>query len=144
METLTYTNTDLKTDLSILICQMDADNYRPTIIIGIARGGLVPAVMLSKWYGIPLYPLTISFRDQDRYDELEIHKVSGHKILVVDEICDTGKTLEFLDNVLPLHPEPARFAVLHHKAVDFTPNYYAHAIDKETWINYPWEKWWEK
>ena len=43
--------------------QMSAHNWRPDYIVGITRGGAIPAVLLSQYTGIPMRPLQVSLRD---------------------------------------------------------------------------------
>ena len=43
--------------------QMFKDNWRPDYIVGITRGGAIPAVILSHLTGIPMRPLEVSLRD---------------------------------------------------------------------------------
>ena len=85
-------------------------------ITGIERGGLIPAVMISHKLNIP-YTTRIT-----------------KDTLVVDDICDTGVTLQ---NTI------ARYtAVLHHKPHTscFTPTIYSGLHEGDEWIIYPWEK----
>jgi hypoxanthine phosphoribosyltransferase len=83
-------------------------------ITGIQRGGLIPAVMISHKLNIP-YVSTIN-----------------KDTLVVDDICDTGYTLE---NIVGAYT-----AALHYKSTSsFTPDFYAKEVGPE-WIVYPWER----
>lgn len=51
--------------------QLQKDNWRPDYIVGITRGGAIPAVMLSQYLGIPMRPLQVSLRDgQDCVSDL--------------------------------------------------------------------------
>ena len=81
-------------------------------IWGLTRGGHIPEVMLAHKTGIPY----------------EIH---GHT-LVVDDICDSGKTLETIQ-----YPT----AVLHYKPHTsiIEPTFYACKFESDDWIVYPWE-----
>ena len=98
-----------------VIAEKIINNY-PNInsVSGIARGGLIPAVLLSHKLDLP-YVQAIS-----------------NDTLVVDDICDTGKTLEKAPGVY--------HAVLHYKkTASFTPNIFATVVG-EDWIVYPWER----
>ena len=85
-------------------------------VCGLARGGLIPAVMVSHKLGLP-YSSTI-----------------GPNTLVIDDICDSGETLK---NGIGVYT-----AVLHHKPETscFTPNIFAREHNGSEWIIYPWEK----
>ena len=67
--------------------------------------------------------------------------VAGKKVLLVDDVCDTGDTFEVACKHLEKHmlPEDIRTAVLHFKKTSsFIPDYYAGKIIKWRWIIYPW------
>ena len=88
-----------------------------TSITGLRRGGLIPAVMVS-------HELNLPWSDVIRPDTL-----------VIDDICDTGETLNSL-------PEGTLTAVLHHKphTSSFTPDLYASLHENDKFIFYPWER----
>lgn len=92
-------------------------DWRPDYVVGITRGGLLPAVMISQYFGIPCETLKISLRDgseqesnlwmaEDAFGYIPkdwqegIDKRSdptfSKKILVVDDINDQGTTLNWL------------------------------------------------
>ena len=85
---------------------------------GLPRGGLIPAVMLSHKSGI-------SYESH----ELTLHQRNA---LVVDDICDSGKTLKTIQ--FPT-------AVLHYKPHTsiIEPTFYACKFESDDWIVYPWE-----
>ena len=102
-------------ELVNILCKKIIMEY-PTIdsVMGLPRGGLVPAVMISHELNLPfvLHP--------------------GKNTLVVDDINDTGETLSKAPG--------AYWATLHHKSTSkFQYNFYAREIG-EQWIVYPWER----
>jgi len=84
-------------------------------VTGIARGGLIPAVMLSHKLKLPYTNLV------------------GPNTLVVDDICDSGKTIKEAPGVYT--------ATLHYKSSAIAkPNVYANLLVNENqWLVYPWE-----
>ena len=90
---------------------------------GLPRGGLIPAVMLSHTLNIPFV------------SQANIAGVMGN-ILIVDDICDSGKTLKrfkFENNVYT--------ATLHYKSsAEYEPNFWWRMAYENEWIVYPWEK----
>ena len=62
MKVIYYSWEESIQDLHELVRQMSIDRFRPQVIVGISRGGLPPAVMLSAYYDIPLKPLKASLR----------------------------------------------------------------------------------
>ena len=51
-----YSWEDVEHMLATINNEMAADGWRPDYIVGMSRGGLVPAVMLSNMSGIPMHP----------------------------------------------------------------------------------------
>ena len=88
---------------------------------GLARGGLIPAVMLSHKLGIP-------FMNENNNDE-------GY-ILIVDDICDTGETLEYYD----IHDYILTATIHHKQTAIIEPNFYYSLAPQDKWIVYPWEQ----
>ena len=84
-------------------------DWRPDYIVGLTRGGLLPAVMISQYFDIPCEALKISLRDGTEcesnlwmaedafgYNAAEIGDPLCKNILVVDDINDQGSTLNWL------------------------------------------------
>jgi len=68
--------------------------------------------------------------------------ISGKKVLIIDDITDTGRTLRLaVDYVQSLNPSEIRTAVLQHKICSaFIPDFYAQKIIRWRWIIYPWAR----
>lgn len=68
--------------------------------------------------------------------------ISGKKVLIVDDITDTGDTLSLsVAYAQSLNPTELRTAVLQHKTCSsFTPDFYAQKIIRWRWIIYPWAR----
>ena len=93
-------------------------------VYGVPRGGLIIAVLVSHNLGIPLIT---SLRD-----------MYGKKFLVVDDIADTGRTLEKLKKLEVC--DKATFATLdYHKQSSVVPDYWI-SEKGDNWIVYPWER----
>ena len=86
-------------------------------IHGIKRGGLIPAVMLSHILNTPISDII------DPYT------------LVVDDICDTGETLNSYKEL------KCPIATIHYKrSAIIEPTFWRELVDDKTWIVYPWER----
>lgn len=78
------------------------------IIVAVARGGLVPAAMISERTGKDLKVLWINLRGDDKKERYEKPKLlrpvdfeaKGKRILLVDDVSKTGKTLSYAKEVL--------------------------------------------
>mgnify|MGYP004004155773 FL=1 len=148
-----------------IVRQIYAGNWRPDYIVGITRGGLIPAVMLSHYLNTKMHTLDVRLRDSD--DEPESNSWMANNaynfkknILIVDDINDTGETINWIkkDWELSTHPTRSispdvwgnnvRFACL----MDNLPSsaeiqYFGTEINKEedpSWIVFPHEGWWQQ
>jgi hypoxanthine phosphoribosyltransferase len=78
------------------------------LVIGIATGGIVPGSLVAFHLGKPFKTLTINYRDEEnvpRYDSPKVlnglqGKISGLKVLLVDDVSVSGKTLEAAESLL--------------------------------------------
>ena len=106
--------------VNILAIKVSIKCPEVTSIIGLPRGGLVPAVMLSHRLGLPLTQ--------------EISSTT----LIVDDICDSGETFAKLYEKYP----NAIFSCLHFKphTSKFSPNIWVKEWNSDDWAVYPWEK----
>lgn len=117
----------------------------PDCIVGLARGGLVPAVRLSHILNIPMVPLNLSLRD-GKVGELELSQLAKYNnIAVVDDICDSGKTFHVLDIHLQEYGfTNIKWCTLLSKATSmFDPTIIGETIneiDNNRWVVFPWEE----
>jgi uncharacterized protein len=177
-----YTNNQIAAMVHSIIRQMNQDNWKPDYIVGISRGGLIPALMISHYLKIPMETLKVSLRDngacesncwmaEDAYGYINasaIPRPEGEgtsdpklrkNILIVDDINDTGATLQWIkddwsNSAFRDDPEwkdiwnkNVRFAVLvDNDASPIEVNYVGESINKAEdpqWCIFPWECWWE-
>ena len=161
--------------------EMYKDNWRPDYIVGLTRGGLIPAVVMSNALDIPMHTLKVSLRDhsdtesncwmsEDAFGYISATSVPRPEgeptsnpalrknILILDDINDTGATLDWIIEDwqgVNLPDDPAwedvwgnnvRFAVL----IDNLSSNFIRKVDycaeiinkaeKDVWIVYPWER----
>ena len=107
-------------------------------VVGIARGGLIPGVMLSHKLGAGFEPLEWQTRDGEFQDRIKANGFNKNLkgTIFVDDICDSALTIKQIKEIIP----NSRWAVLHQKAdieLDFVGER-LHNNDKR-WIVYPWE-----
>ena len=113
---------DVQRQVQELIRQMWRDGWQPDYVVGITRGGLVPANLISQYLGCPMHALKVTLRDgaeidcesnawmsEDAYgyvpqdERTEEQPKSSHEfrrknILLVDDINDSGATLTWIKN----------------------------------------------
>ena len=121
--------------------------YDPEIILGVARGGLYAATLLSHILQAELYTIRITrrFKDQVVYDNpVWIVKppsiVKDQRVLIVDEICGAGRTLTMIkEEVGRLGASEMRSAVLYaHEQGKDIPDYIG--IISDALILNPWDR----
>ena len=135
------------------------DSFKPDIILAIGGGGLIPARIIRNELNVPIYVVSLSSYDEDdkSIDEprivqwMDFSSFKEKRILIVDEVDDTRKTLDFLINKLT--KEEGIFStklgvfVIHNKIKEKTVSdrhlnvYYYHNAEEveDKWIVYPWD-----
>lgn len=130
------------------LAQAVADSgFVPDIVLGIARGGLIPAGSVA--YALDcknLFTMNVEFytgvgttRDEPTLlpPFLDLAELQDLAVLVVDDVADSGKTLELVARVCSEHAGEVRSAVIYEKPrAILAPDYAWRRTDK--WINFPW------
>jgi uncharacterized protein len=137
-------------DVHAVAAALAGDGWTPDHIVGIGRGGLVPGAYLSHRTGIPLLSVDHSSGVPDFAGALLVKLAhatrDGRRILLVDDINDSGGTIGTLRGALAAHGGPAdavRVAVLIDNLRSTAKvDYRARTIDRATdkrWFVFPWE-----
>lgn len=113
-------------------------------VVGITRGGLVPAMIVSRELDIRVVD-TISVKSYSHQEQREAMVTKspqaelmgdGTGILIVDDLVDTGKTLELVRNLYP----KAHFATVYAKPKGKPlVETYVTEVSQDTWIFFPWD-----
>jgi hypoxanthine phosphoribosyltransferase len=137
-------------DVQAVAAAIEKDGWAPDHIVGIGRGGLVPAAYLSHRTGISL--LSVDFSSgvpgfaEELMEKLAVATRDGHTILLVDDINDSGATIDALRKSLLDHgavDSSVRVAVLidnlrSRAKVDYRSRTIDRSTDKR-WFVFPWE-----
>nr|MDO8080541.1 phosphoribosyltransferase [Candidatus Freyarchaeota archaeon] len=135
-------------DLQLKLAKKIIDeNYRPDSIVGIARGGLIVARILSDLLDIrelgnirvEFYEDVLLTRGRPCITQEISMEVRGKKVLLCDDVADTGKSLKVAaDYLRSKGVSELKISTLHLKPKSIVrPNYYVSETD--AWIIYPWE-----
>lgn len=112
---------DMEEFVDSLINELNKQNFKPTGVYGIPRGGLILATLISYKMDIPL--LMNASKD----------------CLIVDDIADSGRTLlHFTENDTQFN----RYFIatmFYHKRSIVKPNFYKFEKN-DKWIVFPWEE----
>jgi hypothetical protein len=123
-------------------------NYKPDLIVGISRGGWPPARVISDLLENPnIANIKAEFYlDLGRTSEEPIitqtisAPINGKKVLLVDDVADTGKTLKLVhDKLIEDGAEDVKVATLYYKPWSvFRPDFYM--VETNVWVVFPWER----
>lgn len=137
---------DVKGLTSEIIRQMALISYRPSIVVGISRGGLLPATLLSQYFRVPLIPLSYSNRDHVFCEDLDMFnsRISIYdKVLIVDDINDSGKTFNSLNGTRWITKEYLTAALFEKPSSSWVCDFVGKEIKSNSWIVFPLEDWWK-
>ncbi len=138
---------DFFRDVVALATKIISSGYRPDSMVAIARGGWVIGRILSDLLAVKkVGSVTMGFyagvgvrgREPRMIEPLGLD-VRGDRVLVVDEIVDTGSTLSrVIDHVNQHGAGEVRSAVLYVKPwAGLTPDFYVRTLDE--WVVFPYE-----
>jgi hypoxanthine phosphoribosyltransferase len=127
--------------------QVVDSGYRPTIVLGIARGGLLPAATIAYALNVKnLFTMNVEFYTGiDERLEFPVMlppllngvDIAGATVLVADDVADTGATLRLVMDFCAAHVADVRCAVLYEKPRSTVKCEYVWRRT-ERWIDFPW------
>lgn len=137
-----FTWKDLERYSNNIIKSLKEDKWKPDLIIGVARGGVIPAMLISdalKMHGLDdLFFVHAKKYHVDENIGLQIkqaHDMKNYdfvdkKVLLVDDVCDTGETLKLLrDSLIEKKAEVRTASVVYlWNTAKLTPDYYGFAM----------------
>jgi len=142
MNKIYYPYEEFKSDLETLTEKID-QNF--DAILGIARGGLSMAQLLGEYYDMrEVYSInTIGYDDTQKNDTVEVFNIpelkSAKKVLIVDDIVDSGDTLVEVLTVLNEKYPNVTFitaSLFYKKTAKITPTW--HVKEPKGWIDFFW------
>jgi len=127
----------------VLLKQIKASGKTYKYIVTIPCGGLMPAYLLAKALDLPVVTINLKSYVGQKSGELQHMQIEGfgdtiinpEDALIVDDMYDTGKTLQYLQNKYPNVDTAVTFARYSDHAATFAGEILGHA----TWIDFPWE-----
>lgn len=121
-----------------------------TGIVAIARGGLIPGAMLAHKLGIRnIVSLGIaSYSDERKQGRMmplfangglqpELLDSYGNGWLIVDDLVDSGKSMQYAKKLLP---EAKTAALIVKRNAAYKPDFYVSGAPADVWVVFPWEE----
>lgn len=144
--------------IDALADQVKQSDWQPDYIVGLTRGGLIPATILSHKLKVSMETLKVSLRDGGEPEHncwMAEDAFNGKNILIVDDLNDSGNTINWIMNDWrdacyskdekwsSIWGSNIRVAVLFN-SIDsgskHKPDYYIHSMSEpKPWIVFPWE-----
>ena len=134
------------------------DGWKFNQVVCIAKGGMRVGDIFARLFDVPLAILSVeSYRgEKNKKDERgsvifsrDLAKTTpniGSKVLLVDDLADSGitlkKSIDWLEHIYGFYlDEPIRTGVIYYKSVSaYKPNYYVDYLNDSPWIHFPYEK----
>ena len=131
---------------SKLVRRVRSSANRIDLVIGISRGGIPVAMVISDELGVKIDIINvksykgIAERGQPRIISTLTEDVNGKRVLLVDDLVDEGATMEAVVRYLSGEkPKELKTAVLFKKPWSkFEPDFYLEVLDE--WVVFPWER----
>jgi xanthine phosphoribosyltransferase len=167
MKKIYYSWSDVERQTQEILRQLHTGAWHPDYVVGLTRGGLVPANLISQYLECSMECLKVSLRDDASQPESNLWMAEdayeGKHILIVDDINDSGTTLNWIrqdwmsscftnnqERWTQVWGNNVRVAVLvdnEASASKLNVSYSAVDLNKaeeDCWIVFPWESWWTK
>ena len=124
-----------------------ADGFHPEVVVAIARGGLLPGGAIAYGLGVKnCGALNVEFytgvgtvldAPEVLPPALDLSYLQGRRVLLVDDVADSGRTLDLAVKLLDRHGADARSAVIYTKPTTIIAPDYSWK-DTSLWIDFPW------
>ena len=124
------------------------DGFKPDVLVGVCRGGWPPARVLSDLLENPqlanvkveFYAGVAETKGEPVITQPVSVSVMGKKVLVVDDVTDTGESLHLVKQHLDeMGATEVKVATIYYKPWSkLVPDYYEKKTSK--WIVFPWER----
>tara|TARA_R110000822_G_scaffold5031_7_gene21815 strand:+ start:324 stop:809 length:486 start_codon:yes stop_codon:yes gene_type:complete len=151
-----YSYSDFQEGIDHIVGHIKQSDFNPDFIVGIVRGGSVPAVYLSHRLKIPVQMISWNTRDRVAWGNesncfVPEDIMSGKKVLLVDDIVDGGDTIRELladwqTSVVTMGNLPVDniriCSMIYNTAQSVIPHFYHRTInrdDDKRWVIFPWE-----
>jgi len=138
---MNYSYDEFTKGINHIVDDIKADKFKFDYIIGIARGGLIPATVLAYRFKKPILLIEWSNRDSGiKNISDEVYQIiQNHRILLVDDILDSGLTVKELSKYISNFKTAA---LVYNMKQDTHCDYYHIAIDRDVtkdWVIFWWD-----
>jgi uncharacterized protein len=123
--------------------------FQPDCVIGVSVGGVFPALHFARLFNTKNL-LTIAVKSYDGKKRKEIQVINlpkkesllGKKVLLIDDISDSGSTLKFIVNLLKKDYKVKDIKTItifvNEGHCKYYPDFYSKKVNK--WLDFPWDR----
>ncbi len=127
--------------------------FQPDCVIGVSVGGVFPALHFARLFNTKNL-LTIAVKSYDGKKRKEIQVINlpkkesllGKKVLLIDDISDSGSTLKFIVNLLKKDYKVKDIKTItifvNEDHCKYYPDFYSKKVNN--WLDFPWDRFEEK
>ena len=130
-----------------LLSQLESKDLKFNYVVGIGRGGLIPATLIGYRLDLPVLNFGMStYNDQQQlenvniYQDIDFTKLKpDSNILVVDDICDTGNTFTVFSKLhKPTVKNYIYVSLFAKKRSALNVHFYGSIASDSKWVSFPW------
>lgn len=117
-------------------------DYEPDLVVGIAKAGVIPAAVVAAILRVDFASVALTRRREGEAPSL-LSRPSlsprGHRVLLVDETCDSGDTMRLAVSVMREEGATEVRTAVSFRTADYRPDYWA--LQTPDFIVLPWDRW---
>jgi hypoxanthine phosphoribosyltransferase len=117
-------------------------DYEPDLVVGIAKAGVIPGAVVAAVLRTDFASVALTrLHEGDAPFILSRPTLSprGHRVLLVDETCDSGDTMRLATSVMREEGATEVRTAVSFRTADFQPDYWA--LQTPDFIVLPWDRW---
>lgn len=141
---------DINAGCKHIMMWLSNNDFKVDAIVGVARGGLIPATILAYQLEVPMFVESVSSYDQignrtktkilQPVNVKEMKELGYNNVLIVDDICDSGKTLsELRDKYSAGGVNTKTTTIYAKKSTAHTVSTVPFVVSEDIWVNFFWE-----
>ena len=143
---------DINAGCKHIMMWLSNNDFKVEAIVGVARGGLIPATILAYQLEVPMFVESVSSYDHivfghrtetrilQSVNVKEMKELGYNNVLIVDDICDSGKTLSELRDKYSAGGVNAKTTTIYaKKSTAHTVSTVPFVVSEDIWVNFFWE-----
>jgi len=149
MDTTNLSYKQIEDDCKKIYEKIISEKFCPDVLLGISVGGLFPTIHLARLFNIKnVVSIAVKSYDKNKRGKIEVINLpskkllKNKKILLIDEILDSGKTIGFISSLLKekylVKEVKTACLYVNKKNCSFYPDFYVKTNTK--WLNFPWDR----